>query len=290
MVLCFSRHSGLIQFALVPPPQTCKGSWEEKAWRASGLGEMYSAKHTYKGSQATSYEANREKQPAWRREIAVINKLCREWLPGSTILDIPSGTGRLFPVFQRHGHQIWGGDISIDMLKQVSLSHNKMPGLRGLAQLEAEHLPFVDDSFDYVVCARFFHWGLPIEVAETILHEYTRIARKGIILHGPMLKRGPLARTADAVAVILHSRWGAPGEIARQTRQVIESIKHRLEARLKRTEGSPSSDSEPIFSCSPPELERVVGSAGFSVTRSYGAVSPFSSKRIYLIENNNLQV
>jgi SAM-dependent methyltransferase len=248
---------------------------------------MYPAKHAYNKNEATAYSANREKQLAWHREFVVIDKLCRKWLRGSTILDLPCGQGRLFPVFQRYGHQIWGGDISMDMLQQISFSHGQIPTIRGLVQLDAERLPFTDDSFDYVVSARFFHWGLPIEAAKTILREYTRIARKGIVLHGPLNQRGVVVRVADAAAEIIHRRWGAPVELARQTKEAAGIIQRRLGSKLGRSANSHPDIPAPIFTCTSPELEEVVGQAGFSVTQSYGAISPFSSKRIYFMEKNN---
>ena len=244
----------------------------------------YLGKHVYKEDEAAEYDATRSKEFSWVREYCLIDRLCKEWPPGSTVLDIPCGTGRLIPLFQRRGHQVFCGDVSAHMVGQVSANNLQMPALYGLAQVEAERLPFADNSFDYVVSLRLFHFELPVVTAETMLREFARIARKGIVIHGPVERWRLAPKVADAVVEIIYSGFFAPVQLARKTKRTAVLLKERLKPGGRSPSNSHTPDGHPIFACTPSELEGVLGSAGFRVTKSYGAISPFSDKRIHLME------
>ena len=203
-------------------------------------------------------------------------------------MDIPCGTGRLIPLFERYGHQVWGADISADMLAMIPPSSLELPALRDLALVEAEHLPFVDGSFDYVVSLRFFHLELPVTVAETILHEFSRIACKGIVLHGPLEEWKLLPRVADSIIEICTSGWGVPIVLAKRTRRAMQLIQNRLRPGRGGSSGENTIVGQRGFSCTPKELERVIGQEGFNVTASYGAISSFSTKRIHMLDKSTV--
>lgn len=255
---------------------------------ASALINLATDKHRYHGYSATQYEAQRTNQLAWAREYAVIKQLCKKFPPSSRVLDIPCGTGRLFPLFNDHGHQIWGADISADMLKEVPSSRLQLPGVRDVARCDAEFLPFADEAFDYVVSLRFFHLGISVEAGYSVLREFARVAKKGLVLHSPLQKQTPLGICADATAEVLFSRTRAPVELIAQIKKARTIIGNHLPglpgSSAKSVPESNSTTTPAAFSCTIPELESVVGEAGFTVVKSYGAISPFSSKRIYLLE------
>ena len=126
---------------------------------------MYEGKLKYHGDEATLYEAKRTARLDWDRENEIIDRLFGQMPAGSKILDVPCGTGRLFPLADAHGHRVLGADISPEMFGQVDSSRLRLTGVQGLVGCDAERLPFADNSFDYVVSLRFFHFELPVETA-----------------------------------------------------------------------------------------------------------------------------
>jgi SAM-dependent methyltransferase len=244
----------------------------------------YEGKHVYEKDEADAYDASRSREYSWVREYSLIDRLCKEWPAGSTVLDIPSGTGRLIPLFQQRGHRVICGDISAHMMSQVSTANRAMPALRSLTQVDAEHLPFAENSVDYVISLRLFHFELPVVTAETMLREFARIARKGIVIHGPIEQWRLVPKVADAVVEIVYSGLFAPVQLAKKTKRTAELLKQRLTRGGKSPSNSHTPDGHPVFACTPAELESVLGPEGFHVTKSYGAISPISTKRIHMLE------
>ena len=239
---------------------------------------MYAAKHSYAGEKAVSYELTRANQLSWDREYKVVDKLLEAMPPGSTILDMPCGTGRFFPLVHRYGHRVLGGDISIDMIRQVPSSRLELPALRGVVVCDAQRLPFASGSFDYVVCVRFFTLRLPPDTVLAALQEMTRIARRAVILQVPLKGRRlsdlAIAILATAGAEVRHARWHAPIELVKKAKEALEIIR---KSRSDRFAGPP-------LSYTLPELEGLVEEVGFTVSKSYATESILRSKRIWVIE------
>lgn len=93
--------------------------------------------------------------------------------PGSRVLDLPCGWGRLHPALIQRGFQVIGGDISALSLARHQREH---PGT--LLRLDLRSLPFRDQLADAVFCA-FTSWGY-FESREENLRQLQEFAR---ILH-----------------------------------------------------------------------------------------------------------
>ena len=238
---------------------------------------MYSVKQKYKGDEAVQYEHTRSRHPSWVTEQRIVDELCREIPLGSTILDIPSGTGRFFPLYQRSGHRVLGSDISIDMFRQVPPERLQHPAFRGFVMCDAEKLPYADESFDYVVCVRFLSLALPPSTAEAALREFTRVAKKGVILHFALRQRNvwdiPLTIYTALMQELLRSGWRTPARLVGKAK---EAFRLSQKYRVKR-------HSDKRYACTLAELEQVVGEAGFTVAKVYRSASLFQSRRITLI-------
>lgn len=68
-------------------------------------------------------------------------------LTNQKILDVGAGTGRLAVEMVKKGNEVTALDISQEMLKILSRKNKKIKIVVG----DAEHLPFGDESFDWVV-------------------------------------------------------------------------------------------------------------------------------------------
>lgn len=121
---------------------------------------------------------NRRKLAAIRKAISTAAELGHEI---KNVLDIPCGTGRLFPLFIDNKISFTGADISREMMGMARNRFGKSGFLSGMVRCDAEYLPFRDRSFDSVMSIRFmFH--VPKEVRHNILKEMARISKGWLII------------------------------------------------------------------------------------------------------------
>lgn len=224
----------------------------------------------YTGDIAENYEVIRARQRAWAREHRLIDRWCRSLPAGTSVLDVPCGTGRLLPIFGRRGIRMLGADVSADMLRQIPPDRLQMPTLRGLTVCDAQALPFGDQTFDYVVSLRLFHLGIDLDLQKRMLREFLRTARRGVMLHLVMTDRGLVERAADFTWRAVRHGHELPGKLAVRLKR----------GRVKRGPGGP----RPARRWRHNELQQAVGDAGFVVSRMYGAGTPFSAKKLCVIE------
>ncbi len=116
------------------------------------------------GPVAAAYERGR---PGYPRDAA-------EWLvgsPGSTVLELGAGTGKLTAELAALGHDVHATDPSAEMLE---ILRERVPTAR-VSQSPAEEIPLGDRSVDVVVAAQAFHW-FDLDKA---LPEIARVLRPG---------------------------------------------------------------------------------------------------------------
>jgi SAM-dependent methyltransferase len=141
---------------------------------------------------ATTYESSRFLSPRGQKRnrltLAAIgrafDKATALGTPIRCCLDLPCGTGRLFPwLLQRQLHFV-GADISHEMMRMAWTKIGAEIDAAipfALMQCDGEHLPFKDRCFDAVFCIRFmFH--VPREVRVRILREMARVSRRWLIV------------------------------------------------------------------------------------------------------------
>ena len=155
--------------------------------------EAYPARSRYQGSFAEDYLAGRIDDPRWEREQTAIEGFLRKCAPGSTIVDVPFGTGRFVDFYAQCDHVVYGLDVSRDMMNQARSTakeqHARLEPVLG----EIEVLPIRDRSIDHVVCVRFLNW-VELPVVDRILGEFSRVARKDVLVH--VRVRKPLGAAA----------------------------------------------------------------------------------------------
>jgi SAM-dependent methyltransferase len=102
-------------------------------------------------------------------------RLVKELLPqGGTVLDVGCGTGRLGAAIAGEGYDVFGADLSPNMLRQA-----RERGLCGSYVATTTVLPFADDSFDLALTvATLHHLETPRRVADTV-EEMARVVTPG---------------------------------------------------------------------------------------------------------------
>jgi ubiquinone/menaquinone biosynthesis C-methylase UbiE len=96
-----------------------------------------------------------------------------------TVLDVPCGTGRFTSRILERGWKLINGDISLPMLNAAAeyTTGNYLGG----ARMDAERLPFADNSIDVVLSIRFL-MHVPRHVRIRIYREYARVARRYVVI------------------------------------------------------------------------------------------------------------
>lgn len=115
--------------------------------------------------------------------------------PGSRVLDLPCGWGRLRPYLEAAGHVVIGGDLS-----PLNLQRHRKEFGRTILRLDLRALPFRDACADGVFCA-FTSWGYFSSAAENQaqLNEFARVLRPGGTLLLDLTGRAWLERAAAPV-------------------------------------------------------------------------------------------
>jgi len=140
----------------------------------------------WSANQAQDYQSHRYRSvdQAWVnwREQRLVGRLLTECgLINGSLLDVPCGYGRFFPLLTRLGMTVTGIDIDRNMV-QLAV-HNAAPHDQGrgiCASLFA--LPFADDAFDGVLCIRLLHHRYTKTERLRLLGELARVSRRIVLL------------------------------------------------------------------------------------------------------------
>lgn len=84
----------------------------------------FRATKKYRGDVAASYDERRAVKDVTRRDQAIVENYLSKIAPGSSVLDIPAGTGRFIQFCVNRGLRYTGVDISADML---DVARTKVP-------------------------------------------------------------------------------------------------------------------------------------------------------------------
>lgn len=101
--------------------------------------------------------------------------LIKDLLPlGGTVLDVGCGTGRLGAAIAAQGYDVFGADLSPEMVRKA---HER--GLEGAYAAVTTALPFADGTFDLALTvATLHHLETPDRVARTVA-EMGRVVKSG---------------------------------------------------------------------------------------------------------------
>ncbi len=102
---------------------------------------------------------------------------------GSTILDMPCGTGRLDSLLMNEGYKILVADVSYEMLKHTKLRIQKKhcPSFWGALALDGCAMPFCSNSFSCVLTIKLMHL-IPDSTKLSIAEEINRVTSRFLIV------------------------------------------------------------------------------------------------------------
>ena len=138
----------------------------------------------YYQDRARDYDQQREHQPSWVEEHRALQEIATQLGHGLSVLDVPVGSGRFFPVYGDLDWTVSGLDVSDEML-QVALTRSvdSLATEPALFRGNATALPFSDSQFDVVVCFRFLQSIVSFGDAQRVIAEIARVSKGFVVLH-----------------------------------------------------------------------------------------------------------
>lgn len=119
-----------------------------------------------------------------RREMACIVKGLQGLQPGSIVLDLPCGAGRLLPMLLDRQFQVVAADFSSEMLGVAEDYYREQfrdtPEIikqYSFVQQDILHTTFENNSFDAIICNRLLHHYPDADLRRDVLRELMRIIR-----------------------------------------------------------------------------------------------------------------
>ena len=134
------------------------------------------------GDFARDYEKRVSAQPLWAAQQAVFERLIEALPAGSSVLDVPFGTGRFADAYRRAGLEVLGLDSSPDMVAEARRLYPEAMAAFRIEIGDATKLPFDDTSVDTVVCTRFLAGTVSFSTAKQVLAEFHRVVRSTALL------------------------------------------------------------------------------------------------------------
>ena len=150
----------------------------------------------YHGRMAETYEPNRVKQGRWKIENETVEELLAKLKPKS-VLDVPVGTGRYIPAYERlKVHRVIGVDVSDEMVAQAKQKVKKTT--RAKVTLKVKDVrKLKTENVDVSVCVRFLDL-IDEDAMRQVVKKLMSVSDKAIICtirFGP--KYVPKSNTAE---------------------------------------------------------------------------------------------
>jgi ubiquinone/menaquinone biosynthesis C-methylase UbiE len=136
----------------------------------------------YVGSVARGYDARRSSQEKWKREQEILSGIIAALPAGSTALDIPCGTGRLFRFFAERGVTVTALDISDDMIREAKAKHKSSGGEITIGHGDIFKIDLPDMSVDTAFAIRIMNRIGGADVPRA-LGELQRVAKSQIVFN-----------------------------------------------------------------------------------------------------------
>lgn len=158
----------------------------------------------YTGSVATGYDKKRVESPKWAAEQAIIEGIIDSFPNGSEVLDIPVGTGRFIPAYERNGHKWHGADISGDMLREAHAKRTRHD-IGELSLASITDIPIPNGSLALSIACRITRWLTP-EQRTQALKELQRVTTSKVVFTARIADH-PYAYPLEAIEAAIEPGW-----------------------------------------------------------------------------------
>jgi len=188
------------------------------------------------------------------------------------VLEIGVGSGRnALPLMKEVELQFVGLDLSKEML---TLAHIKMSAFKRCLSLilgDAEHLPFIDEAFDAIVCMSTMHY---FTFQDNMLKRLSRLLkREGTFVYGDLTIHESddqeFLETLERILSKAHSRYYKPTEIRKLMKACGFHIPKIKTIAYKKSYQSLIEDKGQYFRITPNRLHRFIRNAPTDARTQY---------------------
>ena len=131
-------------------------------------------------SYHTKYERQFHKRVSNRTERALLDQILEIAGPMESVLDVPSGTGRVSDVIASHAKRVFEFDNSLEMVKLLRSTRTTNKQRVGVASVF--HLPFRSRSLGLVVSIRLSHHIPDMEGRLWHIRELLRVSDRQVLM------------------------------------------------------------------------------------------------------------
>lgn len=124
------------------------------------------------------YRSKLHKRVSDRVERKLIRRVFQDIGPAGRILDVPCGTGRLYPELRPCGRFVVETDFSYSMLERC----RRNTDAAAYVNASAFELPYRDGAFDVVFSARLAHHLPQHTERDRYIHEIARVSRRYVVM------------------------------------------------------------------------------------------------------------
>ena len=142
-------------------------------------GKLTPIGNNYVGEKALIYDDHRQNDPYWILEHEALREFIhKNRVLISSVLDAPYGTGRFASIYHDVNFNVFGLDISSEMVNVAKKKQSKFLSKTTFHIQDFRNIPHPDNSIDLVVCYRFLPWIVSLQDAEDALVEFSRVCKK----------------------------------------------------------------------------------------------------------------
>lgn len=143
---------------------------------------------SYYGNKAADYLTKRVGEPKWQSEERIVEEFLAKQPAGGIVLDVPFGTGRFAKLYLDRGMDVYGIDISDEMLSIARRELGETADRCHIQVGSADGIPFPDSHFDLIVSCRFFTL-ISLPMAKRVLGEFRRVGKGRVLINFRVKKK-----------------------------------------------------------------------------------------------------
>jgi SAM-dependent methyltransferase len=172
-------HAGIPLFARFGSAEAWSGA-DRPARTSEDYQREYQRRDAADGYNAM-YSERWHKRWITRREQALLGGLLASQPRSTSLLDLPSGGGRLSAVMAPHTELLLEADIALGQLLH-GREHQRVAARQLWLTASGFHIPLRDRAVDGVVCVRLNHHLPTADERERLLAELLRVARRFVVM------------------------------------------------------------------------------------------------------------
>ncbi len=189
------EKQSLNSFSFILRPSAFRLAFQQRSEKLEHLDKGDYTPEEYEGCLVELRRINRFLGDTWALRGSLLLEIEQANLKSFSVLDVGAGSGELLRVIARRlreekrSARLVGLELnarSAESIMEESAAFLEIVSVRA----DALHLPFADDTFDYVICSLFTH-HFKNEQVVAVLKELSRVARRRLFVID--LHRHPLA-------------------------------------------------------------------------------------------------